>query len=84
MPAATPSGCAWVVGTLTDATSARVAASTATTSVNVPPTSMPMRSVRPVALGRGIEIDAHDDRTQRDVHALLAGRAIEQGIDLGP
>jgi hypothetical protein len=43
-PAATPSGWSCVVGTFTDAIIVRVAASTATTSVNVPPTSMPMRS----------------------------------------
>ncbi len=45
IPAATPSGWSCEVGTLTDATISRVAASTATTSVNVPPTSIPIRRV---------------------------------------
>ena len=43
MPRATPSAAWWVVGTLSWATMANESASTATTSVNVPPTSTPMR-----------------------------------------
>ena len=43
IPRATPSGAWCVVGTLSCATRMNVSASTATTSVNVPPTSIPMR-----------------------------------------
>ena len=46
MPAATPFDASCVVGTFTRATNSRVPASIATTSVNVPPTSMPTRSLR--------------------------------------
>ena len=44
MPVATPLRSWCVVGTFTRATSSRVAASIATTSVKVPPTSIPTRS----------------------------------------
>ena len=44
IPAATPSRAVWVVGTLTEPTSSNVVSSIATASVNVPPTSMPMRT----------------------------------------
>ncbi|WIB36927.1 hypothetical protein DEJ15_08210 [Curtobacterium sp. MCJR17_043] len=44
MPCATPSGWSWLVGVLAWPMSRSVAASMATASVNVPPTSMPMRS----------------------------------------
>src|SRR5579884_476025 len=45
IPAATHSGAPCVVGTLTRATTSRLCASIATTSVNVPPTSMPSRNL---------------------------------------
>ena len=62
IPAATPSGASCVVGTLIRATIARVAASTTTTSVNVPPTSMPTRSALTPVEGLGTTIQ----RKRRD------------------
>jgi hypothetical protein len=76
MPADTPASASWVVATLTRATSSRVAASMATTSVNVPPTSMPSRSLGTLlALERYLELDGehYGDRV-----AVVAARDVER------
>src|SRR5690348_16015377 len=70
MPAATPSGAVCVVGSFTRAATDRVCASTATTSVNVPPTSMPRRSLRDI---RREDVDVH-----RHLDVAVACEAIDQ------
>jgi len=74
MPVATPLRSWCVVGTFTRATSSRVAASIATTSVKVPPTSIPTRSfLKSAALPIGDEHDGGHDQ----LDATLALIAIE-------
>ena len=50
-PAATPSAAVWVVATTACAMISWVSSSRTTALVKVPPTSMPMRTCRPIARG---------------------------------
>jgi len=59
---------------LTDAVIARVSALTATTSVNVPPTSIPIRT---------LGVDAHHQGDQVHVHVVVLFVFGEQVVDLG-
>ena len=66
IPAATPSGASWVVGTLMRATTSPLVASTATTSVNVPPTSIPTRNAPFTGSAHPVRRDALRRRAARE------------------